>query len=740
MHCIPLRLLHSIYNRLILILFVFFLQAQVCLGQKQTYNWYFGEYMGINFDSDPVRVLTDGQISTLEGCATISDGDGNLLFYTDGRTVYNRKHQIMPNGTGLKGNYSTTQSAIIIPKPGSETIYYIFTADQIGYQETQGVHYSVVDICLAQGLGDVVADRKNIFLYKPATERLCATFHANGTDVWVTSRAYNSDRFVSYLVTEAGVSSTPVYSSAGYPQLYTVDPGSTDAVPEKAIGTMKFSPKGDKLAMVVNMVLTEDFYRGMVELFDFNNQTGVVSAAKQIYEYSRNFFPMIATYKNSYGYGLEFSPSGNRLYIDETDLVFYYSILQFNLETNTVAAVRNSKKVLYTAPNPFGDFTMVSAMQVGPDGRIYKVRGRSVRYENIYSDDQRKYLGVIVNPDEKQGPAVYEEKKIYLGIERIINEFTTNVTVGLPNFISSYSNPDPVIYTKGNVASQPTKFQIKSALTVASVEWDFGDGKTASSLQASHIYTQAGTFSCKAKVKLTDGQVFSVSKKLVLHSAPMQFLGKDTILCDNQPLILSAASVGGSYVWQDSSRNATLRVTKPGVYWVEVCGSDYRIRDSIQVRKLTLLGRDTSVCGGSPFYLNGKHLSHAGYTLSWSTGSAADSISVKNSGLYSLQITKNGCVITDSIQVTLTDCLDSLLVPNVFTPNDDGVNDSFEIKGISDQSWQLVIVDRYGRQVYQSMAYDNRWTGEGLVNGVYYYLLESSSQRKRYRGYVQLLR
>lgn len=712
-------------------------------AQKQAHTWYFGENMGISFSSDPPTVLNDGQISTLEGCATISDGQGQMLFYTDGIKVYNREHKQMPGGEGLRGNHSTTQSALIIPKPGSETIYYIFTADAVGfYGENRGIHYSQVDMCLDKGLGGVVASQKNVFLYKPATERLCATFHANGTDIWVATREYDSDRFVSCLITESGVAPAPVYSHAGYPQLYTPYPGiaESDASPEKAIGMMKFPPQGDKIAMVVNTVLEKESGRGIAELFDFDNRTGVVSNAKRIYEYGRNYHPATMTYKNSYGYGLEFSPSGQWLYIDESDLVFYYSILQFNLQTNTEPAVRSSKKILHTAPNPFGDYTMVSAMQLGPDGNIYKVRGRGLRYEGIYSDDQRKYLGVITNPDQIQGEAIYQDKKIPLGIEKITNEFITDVSVGLPGFISSYLNPNPVIYTRGNIAGEPTLFQINSSPAISSVRWEFGDGATATSLPATHTYAREGTYFCKAQVNLTTGQTFSVPKKIIIRPAPVPLLGKDTILCDGRPLVLSAAAAGGSYLWQDGSRNATLAVTRPGVYWVEVCGADHRIRDSIRVRKLTLLGADTSACGGIPFYLNGRHLRAAGYTLYWNTGSESDSILVKNSGLYRLQITKDGCLVTDSIRVDLIDCLDSLLIPNVFTPNGDRVNDHFEIRGIGDRSWHLEIVDRYGRMVYQSKQYDNLWAGEGLDNGIYYYLLRNTSRSSQYRGFVQLLR
>jgi hypothetical protein len=75
-----------------------------------------GEYIGLDFNSGTAVPLNNGIISTDEGVATISDANGNLLFYTDGRTIRNKLHQLMPNGSGLFGNISATQSAVIVPK------------------------------------------------------------------------------------------------------------------------------------------------------------------------------------------------------------------------------------------------------------------------------------------------------------------------------------------------------------------------------------------------------------------------------------------------------------------------------------------------------------------------------------------------------------------------------------------------------------------------------------------------
>src|SRR5690606_2333321 len=135
------------------LLFYFVLSIRFCaFSQEVATNWYFGENAGIQFaDAGSITILNDGQLNTIEGCSSISDENGNLLFYTDGITVYNRLHVIMSNGFGLLGDPSSSQSAIVVPKPNDPDIYYIFTVGS--NQSLTGLKYSVVDMTSDGGLG-----------------------------------------------------------------------------------------------------------------------------------------------------------------------------------------------------------------------------------------------------------------------------------------------------------------------------------------------------------------------------------------------------------------------------------------------------------------------------------------------------------------------------------------------------------------------------------------------------------
>ena len=123
---------------ILLLLLIFTLNI---FSQKEANIWYFGRNAGIDFNTNPPIALKDGKLETFEGCSSFADSDGNLLFYvgapntSDNRlTVWNKNHDVMTYtdgtlGSNLLGNASSTQSAMIIPKPKSTSIYYLFTVD-----------------------------------------------------------------------------------------------------------------------------------------------------------------------------------------------------------------------------------------------------------------------------------------------------------------------------------------------------------------------------------------------------------------------------------------------------------------------------------------------------------------------------------------------------------------------------------------------------------------------------------
>ena len=222
-------------------------------AQGEANIWYFGQNAGLDFNSGSPVALINGQLVTDEGCATISNSNGQLLFYTDGITVYNRNHVIMLNGTGLMGHPSSTQSATVVPMPGSNNLYYIFTTDN--EHDPNGFRYSIVDMNLDGGNG-AVTTTKNVLVYTPTIENLGITKHGNGQDYWIITHGWNSNNFIAYQLTSTGLNLTPIVTPIG--QIITGSP--TDYV---AAGTIKISPSGSKLAFTS--------VSDIAQLFNFNN-------------------------------------------------------------------------------------------------------------------------------------------------------------------------------------------------------------------------------------------------------------------------------------------------------------------------------------------------------------------------------------------------------------------------------------------------------------------------------------
>ncbi|WP_275314800.1 hypothetical protein [Tenacibaculum bernardetii] len=151
--------------------FFLLLNTSLAFTQQEANIWYFGRNAGIDFSSGNPIALTNGQLNTFEGCSSIADENGNLLFYSDGATVWNRNHTIMPNGIGLLGNSLSSQSALIVLNPTIPSIFYLFTVDA---QENNlnGVNYSIINMSLNGGNGDITT--KNIPLINSATEKITA--------------------------------------------------------------------------------------------------------------------------------------------------------------------------------------------------------------------------------------------------------------------------------------------------------------------------------------------------------------------------------------------------------------------------------------------------------------------------------------------------------------------------------------------------------------------------------------
>jgi WD40-like Beta Propeller Repeat len=372
-------------------------------GQKYGNVWQLGYHIGMDFNNcDPVLVA--GANDGFEGCAAISDGNGQLLFYTNSDQVWDRAHNVMPNGNLMSAG-GTLSQVLIIPKPGSTTIYFIITT-KIQASGNLNLQYHVVDMTQNAGLGNVTS-ANNIMSTLNITEQIAATYHANGTDIWLMAHEYGTNNFLAYLVTVSGIAATPVVSSSG--------PAHAACISNiNARGEIKFSPDGKRLAFTANGVGGNDS-TNILCLFDFDNGAGIIANPVNL-PFSRGDF------------GLTFSPDNTKLYgttwkafaFQQGDFNYLY---QFDLSSGVPATIIASKQIIDSAVSPYG------SIKIGPDERVYVRRTGSA------------YIGVINAPNVAGSGCNYIANGFYI--------ITSSFQYGLNNYIeyTSYC-PETAVITK----------------------------------------------------------------------------------------------------------------------------------------------------------------------------------------------------------------------------------------------------------------------------------------------------
>lgn len=520
-----------------ILLISFTLTSQSVWGQGQAGIWYFGERAGLDFNVTPSVALTDGSLDTDEGCSTVCTPQGDLLFYTDGVTVYNKNHGVMANGTGLDGHASATQSSIIVQQPGSSVNYYIFTVDAHQNNLRNGLKYSIVDLSQNGGLGAVVS--KNIVLYaNEVCEKITAVKHANGADYWIIVHRWDSRDFHAYLLTSSGLSA-PVISTIGVRH-------NTDRT--SSIGYMKTSPNGSKLAVAI-------FTQDRIELFDFNNSTGAITNPIQLNNYSQV-------------YGLEFSPSGQFLYVS---LYSNGEVYQFDVTSNDQTTINNSAVLVGNGAWWFG------ALQLAPDGRIYMAKISTATIGSFNLD-------VINSPDIKGvGCNFIADSKNLAG---------RRCRLGLPNFVTSIFTLE--FAYQFDCFGDKTELSILSDLTnISSATWTFGDGTsqtvTTNPFTVMHTFPTPGTYSVNLRVDLISGGTDDVSQDVTIRALPSANDQTISVWEDIQGTGISSGfdltslenvingNSGISYSWFSDANLTTLVIDPTNVsvvngqqFWVEV--------------------------------------------------------------------------------------------------------------------------------------------------------------------------
>ena len=696
------------------------------LRSQQNNVWYFGTSAGISFNplgSTPLpRPLTDGVMNTNEGCASICDGNGALLFYTNGQTVYNKNHQVMAGGTGLLGHPSAFQSAVVVQLPSNPSHYYIFTADAYENLCAAGYNVSEVDMSQNGGLGAVIMQNKP--LSAPGTERLTAARHANGTDVWVITNDLNSNVFRVWLVSCTGLSAAPVVSTVG-------EIMDTDDM--QRIGAFKVSPDGKHLCQTHFPQVDNQTAENFAQLFDFDNATGIISN------------PKLINYPGSQFNACEFSPDSKLLYITGTRMSY---VAQFDCTQPTAAAVIASKTNIPASKGFYG-------IQMGADGKIYMTKSSQA-------------LTAINNPNTRGIGCNLQMDKIPLG---------RNANLNLPAFLNDLTyNPDTHI--DAIVLDSCTgKIQFKAPVIFApgsTFNWDFGDATSSVLTDPIHTFVPPdNAYTIKLTIQPAGGcgpiekqmQLVPSGKKatadfsyvVVCDSGYVRFTSLNTLEPDT--LIQDR-------IWDFGDGNTSTNTnpihyyTTAGTYNVTLtnltgtaCLNRQKTRP-VTFEQLTISATPplSSINEGESVQLN---VTGAGVKFQWSPATWLSNPNIANpvakprlDTSYVVTVTNaSGCKATDTVVIKVKP-IPGIYVPNGFTPNDDGLNDIFKpTVGEFYTLLEFSVYNRWGQQLFTTKEKGKGWDGKigGTVqsNGVFVWIVRAltpDQKRDDRKGTVVLMR
>ena len=591
-----------------IILFGFIFSPLFSYGQKENSYWYFGRNAGVHFLNGTVVAKTDGNLNSNEGCATISDTAGNLLFYTDGTYIWNKLHNKMPNGSGLRGNGSSTQSAMIVRKPNSMDIYYVITVNGISGNTNWGAFYSEIDMRLDNGRGDVISSAKNIPLQNTTDEKITAVLHANGHDIWLIIPERNPRIINTYLLTDNGINLTPIQNI-------------TNAGSLQSLGYIRVSPNGKKLAMAALYPSSVNY----VMFGDFDFQNGRITNTDTI--------------QIDRPYGIEFSPNNEYLYVGFENTVL--GLCQFDLKSGNKNAIKLSRYDLLRN-NTF----KVGCLYLGIDRKIYFAR------------PGQKYLGCIEKPDLPKNFSSVNTQAV--------NLLSANANYGLQNCL--YSLPRKIeisAYLKLVKCSNQLSFSIAYSDYVSSVKWDFGDStvdpvlNTDSFINTKHTYYTVAKYKVKVMVVYKDGKKDTLFKNIDVLPVPNLGIKKcnaDTLYkCPDDFLSFGCVYPKAKYLWNSGDTVPYLFTKETGVYSVQIHDSIGCTHQQITTVSNYLsqvdIGPDLTLCENDSSSIGVKN-PRKYQSFLWNTGAVDSIIKVFPDKVYHVaSLDKNNCPAFDTMTV-----------------------------------------------------------------------------------------
>ncbi len=603
-------------------------------SQHQADNWIFGNWAGLEFnEGEPMAWLPETYEEGFDNGTIMSDSSGNLLFYSNGRKVWNQDGDIMLNGDNILPGGSWSQSAISFQVPGTENQYYIFTVSD--WNSPKGLYYSLIDMSLAGGLGGVT-EIKNIEYEAGAWahDRQFVTRTRSGDAYWVVTRLYNDDRYISISVDHEGVHPDPVYSATGVFREFINGDG----------GNIKISP--DKNYLVngheASGLPIQYHYLKSFEICTFNSETGEI-----------DYLYMINKKDNTGGFiaanSCEFSPDSKYLYLTFYNFGYHY-IYQYETKyiTDSTSFINSAIEISSAAG---------TNLQLSNDGKIYVSTPSDI-------PNYQDFIGVINDPWKKGLECDYINNGVYL--------LGRDTRWSLPNILLDY------LYRfewEGDQCQfSPITFKPNFRPVPDSVRWffdEFAPGSLSNELSPTYAFQNPGIHEVEVDIWYPTGRFEHTSREIEIYPTPQPDLGPDTVICPGSSVTLNANCAADLYSWSTGQFGSpSITVSDSGTYWVSASFQETGCQgyDTIHVGFFPETELDTTAviitptsCGGATGSITGLYalgpmpLAYQWLDLSGNPfGNNIDATGLP-AGQYFLTITDgNGCEKTSSTY-TITD-------------------------------------------------------------------------------------
>lgn len=674
------------YNQSIILFLCLLVQSFTSYAQRENV-WAMGN-TGIDFNTNPPTVIQKpGFVPVInnfgEAAASVCDENGQILFFTDGTLVHDKFNNLMPNANPLNPIPSTTtfsatssscQGALIVPDPGNSNRYYIFSIYSLEQQANRGrMYYSVVDMSLNGGLGDIVPTEKGILLATERTERMSAV-SGNACNVWIMTVTNDGD-LQCFSLDANGINTTPITTSLGIPNY----------MPHA--GKIVFSPNREKVAISVHGAV--GLQRPGIVLADFNPSNGTAN----------NFHYLLT---DTAVYGMAFSSNSQYLYfLSEGNPPNYPAFAgKLSAYAGNTTAIAASTLILAQPIN------WASDLKRAPDNNLYFTHQGGLGIPLGHSR--------IENAD---APGMASNIVVYALSYSYANGQNPWPGMGLPNVIVSVKNSDTLFHSSSFDLCQG--YHVFAAQNVNGEDYIWNDGYFGST--RSDI-NQSGTYWLRYTVNGCTQHVDT----LHINFKPISRMDIYDTVCASETYIFGKYSITSPGIYSDTliANNGCDSIIFLHLAHHTEMSADFSTSAS------------NTPCMGESVSFLAPNAAEYEWQVNQKLVGKEQEVSLQlldRDNQISLTITdKNGCKASAQRNVAAIQCCE-IKMPNAFSPNGDGKNDVFQpllIKPCVSTHFSLFVYNRWGQLVFQGIneraisGWDGTFENKQCDVGVYHYVLK----------------